>query len=188
MIPTLLIINGISSAGKSSLAHSFQTQSTHQWMRLSLDDFFDMFPTGSNYTDVPYDRFLDAFYKSVAIWAAEGFDLIVDTVFESQRCLEMAQDLLQPYRIYLVALHCPLEEAERREQRRGNRPIGLAQKQFQQVHSYCTYDLELNSYQSSLADNVQKLDNYLNNESTPGAFQDGLHRAGKQTCVPDKIV
>ena len=183
MIPTLLIINGISSAGKSSLAHSFQTQSAHQWMRLSLDDFFDMFPTGANYTKVPYERFLEAFYKSVAIWAAEGFDLIVDTVFESERCLKLAQESLQSYRVYLIALHCPLEEAERREQRRGNRPVGLARKQFQHVHSYCDYDLELNSFDSPSGENVNKLNVYLSNEQQPSAFQASLNQTDPKSSL-----
>lgn len=169
MTPTLLIINGTSSAGKSTLARAFQAQSSRQWMRLALDDFFDMFPPGANYTNVPYERFLDNFYRTVAQWAGDGFDLIVDTVFEREACVQMMLEYLQAFRIYLIGLHCPLAEVERREQARGNRPAGLARQQFQQVHLYTSYDLELSSFQTLPEANVRQVQALL--QTVPRAFR-----------------
>ena len=144
MTASIIILNGTSSAGKSSLARTFQAQSEHQWVRLSIDDCFRAFPAGANLNTVPYERLRRVFYQNIALWASEGFDLIVDTVFEEPGCLCKALRLLQPYQVWLVGLHCPLDELERREAVRGNRPLGLARSQFQTVHSYCGYDLELN--------------------------------------------
>ncbi len=158
MTASIIILNGTSSAGKSSLARTFQAQSEHQWVRLSIDDCFRAFPAGANLNTVPYERLRRVFYQNIALWASEGFDLIVDTVFEEPGCLRKALRLLQPYQVWLVGLHCPLDELERREAVRGNRPLGLARSQFQIVHSYCAYDLELNSHSSEVEDNANAIE------------------------------
>lgn len=175
MSSTIVILNGASSAGKSSLAHAFQAQSSRQWVRLSVDDAFDAFPAGANLHTVPYDRLRRVFYQQIALWAAEGFDLIVDTVFEEPGCVRKVAQHLHPYTVYLVGLHCPLAELQRREAARGNRPVGLAQSQFDIVHSYCSYDLELNSGNENLtAHNAQAVAELL--QQPPHAF-DKLQQA-----------
>jgi len=157
MSPSIILINGTSSAGKSSLARTFQALSNHQWVRLSIDDCFRAFPAGATLHTVPYERLRKVFYQNLALWASEGFDLVIDTVFEEPACLEKTLKFLAPYQVWMVALHCPLEELERREQMRGNRPLGLARSQFKTVHSYCDYDLELNSHTASVEDNAMAI-------------------------------
>lgn len=169
MTASIIIINGTSSAGKSSLARTFQAQTNQQWVRLSIDDCFRAFPAGANLHTVPYERLRRIFYQNTALWAAENFDLIIDTVFEEPACLNKALQALYPYRVWLVALHCPLEELERRERIRGNRPLGLARSQFYKVHSYCSYDLELNSHTTPVEENARALARLLQQE--PRAFQ-----------------
>lgn len=168
MSSTIVLLNGVSSAGKSSLARAFQAQSPRQWVRLSIDDAFRAFPAGSNLNNVPYDRLRRVFYQQIALWAAEGFDLIIDTVFEEPGCARKAVQQLAPYNVYLVALHCPLEELERREVQRGNRPLGLARTQYESVHTYCGYDLELDSYAAALEDNASAVEQLLTRQ--PEAF------------------
>lgn len=177
MTASIIIINGTSSAGKSSLARAFQAQTNHQWVRLSIDDCFRAFPAGANLHTVPYERLRRVFYQNMALWAAEDFDLIIDTVFEEPACLSKALNALQPYRVWLVALHCPLEELERRELVRGNRPLGLARSQFNKVHSYCDYDLELNSHTSPVEENARAIVQLL--EGEPRAFQAQLQLSVK---------
>ena len=183
MSATLVLLNGTSSAGKSSLARTFQAQSERQWVRLSVDDCFRAFPAGANLHTVPYERLRRVFYQNMALWASEGFDLIIDTVFEEPGCLHKALTQLAPYRVWLVALHCPLDELERRERVRGNRPSGLARSQFEKVHSYCAYDLELSSYEAQIEDNARALEKLI--QGTPQVFSRllqeravGLSRAG----------
>lgn len=154
MTATILLINGTSSAGKSSLAWAFQASSEHQWVRLSIDDCFDAFPAGANLHTVPYDRLREVFYQSLKLWADQGFDLIVDAVFEEPGCVDKVLHWLHPYRVYLIGLHCPLEVLEQREVQRANRPLGLARSQYPIVHTYCGYDLEIDSYSAKVEDNV----------------------------------
>jgi chloramphenicol 3-O phosphotransferase len=183
MSSTIIIINGVSSAGKSSLARAFQAQGPEQWVRLSIDDAFRAFPAGANLNNVPYERLRRVFYQQIALWASEGFNLIVDTVFEEPDCVRKAVQQLHPYGAYLVALHCPLDELERREIQRGNRPLGLARSQYEYAHTYCAYDLELDSHSASVEDNAQAITALLDQKALAfsqlqAAFPLSVRRAG----------
>jgi chloramphenicol 3-O phosphotransferase len=47
--------------------------------------------------------------------------------------------------VFLVGVHCPLEELERRERARGDRGVGDARRDLETVHTFCAYDLEVDS-------------------------------------------
>ncbi len=186
MSSTIVLLNGVSSAGKSSLARAFQAQSPRQWVRLSIDDAFRAFPAGANLNNVPYDRLRRVFYQQIALWAAEGFDLIIDTVFEEPDCARKVTQQLSDYNVYLIALHCPLEELERREIQRGNRPLGLARTQYESVHTYCDYDLELDSYAVATEENAIAVENLL--KQTPEAFKHLQTKlAGRPYLKPSRL-
>ena len=51
--------------------------------------------------------------------------------------------MLGPFDVHFVDLHCPLKELERREPARGDRRIGDARRDFETIHEFVKYDLEL---------------------------------------------
>jgi chloramphenicol 3-O phosphotransferase len=53
--------------------------------------------------------------------------------------------LLSPFDVYFVGVHCPLDELERRERARGDRRIGDARNDFDTIHEFAIYDIELES-------------------------------------------
>jgi chloramphenicol 3-O phosphotransferase len=55
--------------------------------------------------------------------------------------------LLAPFDVFFVGLHCPVSELEKRELRRGDRPAGDARRDYDIVHAFCTYDIEMDSTQ-----------------------------------------
>lgn len=50
---------------------------------------------------------------------------------------------LRGHEVFLVGLHCPVAELERRERLRGDRGAGDARRDAETVHTFMTYDLEL---------------------------------------------
>lgn len=48
-------------------------------------------------------------------------------------------------RVFFVQLYCEIEELERREAAREDRPPGLARRQFDAVYSFNDYDLWIDS-------------------------------------------
>ena len=65
-------------------------------------------------------------------------------------------ELLSGFDVFLVGLHCPVEELERREAVRGDRRVGDARRDAQTVHTFTGYDLEL-SCMTPLEENVTRI-------------------------------
>jgi chloramphenicol 3-O phosphotransferase len=79
--------------------------------------------------------------------AHAGNDVVMDYVFSEPWRLSDCLQAFEGLRVVFVGVHCQLEELERRELERGDREIGLAQSQFDVVHSFGEYDIEVNSDQ-----------------------------------------
>lgn len=78
--------------------------------------------------------------------------------------------LLNPFDVFFVGLHCPLEILEQREALRGDRRIGDAKADFESTHSFGSYDLELDSTQTA-TDNARRLLRSWEARTGPSAFQ-----------------
>jgi chloramphenicol 3-O phosphotransferase len=93
-----------------------------------------------------------AFNRSLPNLAECGFPLIIDYVMESPVWLKECVEALSSHSVYFIGVKCPLEELERREQARGDRQIGFARWQYDRVHQYGAYDLEIDTFQSTPED------------------------------------
>ena len=87
----------------------------------------------------------DATFAIAMTAANAGFDVVVDTVFERRDCFDSARRALASTRHFYVAVTCSVNELEEREKARGNRPLGLAQRQHAAVFYDVPYALELDT-------------------------------------------
>jgi chloramphenicol 3-O phosphotransferase len=85
--------------------------------------------------------------------------------------------LLQGFDVFFVGLHCPLPELERRERKRGDRKIGEAKTDYQTIHTFCTYDIEIDST-NDLSQNVEKVITAWKVRQRPSAFEKMAERLG----------
>ena len=161
----IILLNGTSSAGKTSVAKALQ----HRWDRpllaIGIDTVVYALPgrwlnppgwhevfvyTGSGdslrITAGPLgDRLVAGLHRSVAALAGEGFDVVVDHVLLSAAWVADAAVALAPHRVLSVGVRCPLAEVVRREAARGDRTLGQARAQFEVVHAYAGYDIEVDT-------------------------------------------
>ena len=153
---TIILLNGTSSAGKTSIAKALQRVMDAPYLHVPIDSFEDMMPErdifgepGSPEWQPLFNRMLSGFHHSVAALAAAGSNLVVDHLLvqgvEPQNWLTECVELLTPYTVYFIGVHCPLEELRRRELARGDRGIGQAERQLGRVHRHGVYDLELDT-------------------------------------------
>lgn len=174
----IIFLNGVSSLGKTSMAKLLQAQLPDPYLHVCIDSFEEMLP--DRYEDgeefawpVLFPRMLSGFHHSIAAMAAAGSNLIVDhiTVFREgwpSSLLECAY-LLMPFRAYLVGVHCPLDELERREQTREGRVSGTAARQFARVHRHAVYDLEVDTSLASPEECAQQITTLIAS-AEPAAF------------------
>lgn len=152
--PLIILLNGVSSAGKTSISNVLRCTLDEPYLQVSLDAFEDMLPDryqegGPFAWGALFPRMLAGFHRSLAALAGAGNNLLVDHVMVHREgwasTLADCLTVLAPFSVYFVAVHCPLDELERREQARGDRFIGTAARQYPLVHLHRRYDVEVNT-------------------------------------------
>jgi chloramphenicol 3-O phosphotransferase len=153
-LPSIIFLNGVSSSGKTTIARLLQQALPAPYLHVQLDSFEQMLPDrydegGAFEWTALFPLLLSGFHRSIAELAGAGSNLIVDHVAVYREgwpstLIECAY-LLAPFQAYLVGVHCPLDELLRREQARGNREAGTAARQFERVHHYGDYDIEVDT-------------------------------------------
>lgn len=180
----IILLNGASSSGKSSLARAVQARIEEPFWHISIDHLRDsgVLPTarirsGEFQWTAMRDAFFEGFEQSLLAYVRCGNNLVVEHIMESRAWLLRLAGLLAGQDVFFVGLHCDLGELERREAARGDRRIGDARRDFHQVHSYCRYDAELDSAVAPEA-NADRLIAAWRSRATPSAFQRLLAEAG----------
>lgn len=162
--PAIILLNGSSSAGKSTLARALQRRLAPQPVVMSLDAFvFGQLPP--TWHDTPHGVYFSkdrdgavsinlgpggramvrAFHRSVAVMADCGLTVIVDDVlFEPWLLLDWLE-ASAGREVYFIGVHCELGEAERREIARGDRQPGQIRSHFEQVHAHAEYDFTVDT-------------------------------------------
>ncbi len=131
----IIILNGVSSSGKTTLAKTIQDRSPIPLYRLDIDDFILMSPDKFNdYENGDFSvqyKFASKFFYVVKLYSDLGFDLIVPYMFfKNSEPLQDFKVLLKDYPVFVANISCPVEELEKREIKRGNRKIGSAEEQL----------------------------------------------------------
>ena len=161
----IIFLNGVSSAGKSSIAKSLQSILDAAYLHVGIDQFIEMMPEkyighpqGINFktlntngypmveisTGEVGNKVMNGMRHAIAALAHQGNNLIIDEVIIGNEMEEYTQ-LLSPFQVFHVGVFADLEAIEERERKRKDRRIGLARWQYNRVHQKKTYDLEVNT-------------------------------------------
>jgi chloramphenicol 3-O phosphotransferase len=149
MNPDVILLNGTSSAGKSSLAQALQRRAGIPLYHASLDTFTDMF-LWEAITD-PVERQhchtfgVDNFHRALALFAAGSYGLVVDHLILWPEWDTATRAALAHRHVTFVGVHCPLPVLLARERARPDRAPGLAERQLVHVHRNQTYDFEVDT-------------------------------------------
>lgn len=149
----IILLNGASSAGKSTLCGALQAELTVPFLQFSLDFFMfnsKVLPKRRDQTG-PFSwplirpKLFEGFFNCLAGLANAGNNVLTDYIIESQEQLQQLTQKLGRLDVFLVGVHCPLPELERREKLRGDRGIGDAKRDLETVHTFTKYDFEVDS-------------------------------------------
>ncbi|HET9109447.1 MAG TPA: chloramphenicol phosphotransferase CPT [Ktedonobacterales bacterium] len=156
----VILLNGGSSSGKTTIALSLQEILPDAWLRLSIDTLVDAMPRrlltsesglefGADGSVRPGNEFrlLElAWMHGIAAMARAGAHVIVDDVFVSGvAARDRWQTALADLSVLWVGVRCDPATAAAREHARGDRITGMAQLQAQTVHAGIVYDLEVDT-------------------------------------------
>jgi len=146
----IVILNGPSSSGKTTISQAVRDLRGLDCAVVSIDQFYSSIHSQKENNWSLFYSLTEVLFTSVAAFANQGFDVVVDSVFERPKCIEASLYALKNMHVSFVGLRCPTDILERREQARKNRPIGLARDQSRRIHGDCVYDLILDTSELSV--------------------------------------
>lgn len=145
----IIIINGPSSSGKSTLALALQQQLDSPFIRFSFDLFLDhkslpieQIRRQQFSWDLMRPAVFTGLHQCLPALASAGNNIIFDHIIETKEWLHNLISLVADFDVFFVGLHCSLPELERREMLRSNRRQGEAFADYQTVHTITSYDLK----------------------------------------------
>jgi chloramphenicol 3-O phosphotransferase len=172
----IIIINGPSSSGKTTLALALQKQLDIPFIRFSFDLFIDhkAFPSeqiknGKFSWEQMRPSVFRGLHQCLPALTTAGNNIIFDHIIETKAWLYELISLISDLDVFFVGVHCSLPELERRETQRGDRRRGEARQDFETVHSLPTYDLVIDS-EHPLEDNVTLLIQAWKERKRPSAL------------------
>ncbi|GAA1944933.1 chloramphenicol phosphotransferase CPT [Kitasatospora viridis] len=160
MTHRVIVLNGGSSTGKTTLARALQQVLPEAWLWIGVDAFVEALPPAlqdsTEGLEVAADgavtvgaRFREleaAWMAGVAAMVRAGAKVVIDEVFlggaASQQRWARALDGLD---VFWVGVRCDPATAAARELARGDRAPGMAAGQAELVHRGVRYDLEVDT-------------------------------------------
>lgn len=171
----VILLNGCSSAGKTTLALALQNLLPEPYQHVALDQFRDGMPgrvrglnsppgdpgasglnvvpgelNGEWVTHIQFgdygERVLAAMRRTVATLSELGCNVIVDDLLFKRDYLEDYAAVLDPQKTWFIGVKCSIEVISEREALRLGRFPGTAKAHFEQVHEHgIDYDLEVDT-------------------------------------------
>ncbi len=170
----IIVLNGVSSSGKTTLAKAIQETFSEPYIRLSIDDFINMMPEKIIKTDLG-----NTVYKSqtimlqaITMLSDAGTNVVVDNVMLTYfQTLKQYVTALHNYPVLLVKVDCPTHELRRREAERGDRNIGQGEGQVNDLEPQSLYDIAVNTFMNTTAECVSFIEKKLASSDVVSAMQ-----------------
>lgn len=170
----IILLNGVSSVGKTTLAKTLQERLSDPFYLMDVDTFVGMAP--EKYHKIEgisvQHKFVSKMFHAIKLFSDLGFDLVVPFIFmNGANLLEEWVTMLHVYPVLFVHVTCSVEELRRREKERGNRGIGEAEAQLSLLVPQDTYDITVDTYSLSVEECADKIIELIDNPENFKAFK-----------------
>jgi len=196
----IILLNGSSSSGKTTLSHALQKAFKEPYQHIALDQFRDGMPgryrglnsphgtpgsEGLNIVPVDLDggrvteiRFgemgknmLKAMRRAIRTFVLEGQNVIIDDILFEMDFLRDYLYVLKDIEVLFVGVRCALETVNARERTRSGRFPGTATSHFEIVHHNLGYDLEVDTRLSSPESCALQIVEFMQTQTGNCAFE-----------------
>lgn len=195
----IILLNGPSSAGKTTLAITLQQMLPEPYQHIALDQFRDGMagryrglnaPDGTsgaqglNVVPVSHEtgpvadvRFgevgrqvLRGMRRAIAAFAREGNNVIIDDLMLEPDFLFDYLDVMAEFYVLFVGVKCSLDVLNAREAKRAGRLPGTARSHFDRVHGSGIYDVEVDTSIATPHACAREILDRLHDPEPPTAF------------------
>ena len=160
--PELILLNGPSSAGKSSIAKALRQKlnDSDSSAVISLDDYLQMSASEPIWEDDVFS-IMPRMCEDISTALRDGKMVIIDHVITSARIYRALINAADGFQMKTVLVSCDVETLRRRENERGDRCAGSAESSLRYLYPKTGYDLCVDSGEASPAALAEKIINSL---------------------------
>lgn len=155
----LLLLNGPSSAGKSTIANELRQQLRLYGTNLiviSIDDYMRISTDEEIWEDDVFEIMPDI-CRDISMALQQGKWVVVDHVITSARIYDAVLEAAAGFKMMTVLVTCRLETLRKREMKRGNRFAGTAEASSLYLYPKEGYDLRIDSEASEPAASAKRI-------------------------------
>lgn len=192
MTGTVIVLNGTSSAGKTTLAKAIQAVSVEPYQLIAFDQFRDGLAdrfrginapegtpgaAGLNVVAAPHERTVKAYielgmqglamlrgmHRAIASFANTGHHVVVDHFVNHEDAAADLLTVLEDLNPTLVRVVCDGNELRRRERLRPGRFPGTAETQRDIMNRCLAYDMTVDSTHASATDLARRVLEFVAN-------------------------
>lgn len=187
----IVLLNGTSSSGKTSISNELLTQIDIPFQHLSFDSFINgLFHSYKDFINSTYpsietkgaedgqlvnqilaNPLISLYYSTIKLFSAMGNNVVVDSVIGNDQWFNTCIELFSDHPVIFVVVKCSKEELARREQLRGDREVGLASSQYDNVYCFNEYDLEFNTEIMRSSECANEILNFIKSNKEYTAFK-----------------
>ncbi|MCL2813602.1 MAG: chloramphenicol phosphotransferase CPT family protein [Oscillospiraceae bacterium] len=154
----IIYLEGVSSSGKTTLARTLQTRLPEPFFLLSGDMFWEMSPNNGikptiYESNVIFSKVDLITRNTLKLFSDLGIDFIIDFVPVRGGFTK----ILYENPVLYVNVFCPIEELRRREKERGDRQIGLAESQLDEMFPQAEYDITVDTFNNTPEECADKI-------------------------------
>jgi chloramphenicol 3-O phosphotransferase len=198
---TLIILNGGSSAGKTTLGKALQDAMEECYLLLGIDAFWFTLPPrqldlnrvepdyyswdvtiedGLEYFKVTpgpiLDRVMEGRYRGIRQFLDLGFKVVADDVIWKRDWLLQALEIFDSYRVFFVGVYVSDAEGARREIARGDRHAGWDRGSARFAHHDAIYDFTVDTTDHDPRQCALEIKRALADHARPKAFDEMRRR------------
>ena len=150
-LPLAILLNGPSSAGKSTLVGALQNRFRTMFLGFGIDSILYALPPADlaamkagrpiNREGYTYDLLVEAHHAAIRAVLESGCRVIVDTALLRPAHRIGFDTAVKGFDTFRIGVTCNPDELDRRERERGDRPIGSGRREAGIVHDEMLYDL-----------------------------------------------
>ncbi|MFA6263688.1 MAG: hypothetical protein WCW33_04340 [Candidatus Babeliales bacterium] len=184
---TVIILNGPSSVGKTSIIKAFQAKQPTPWLGTGIDHLYIgvipphwlddkpehhaiMTTTTVSDQEGPIvtavfgpegQKVIKGMHRAIAAYAHAGNNVIVDYIQYDPAWITDLKEALHGVKTIWVGVTASLASIQQREKKRGTSPEGHARSHYHTVHQGMTYDLMINTDSSMPEQSANQIIKFL---------------------------
>jgi chloramphenicol 3-O phosphotransferase len=197
---TVIVLNGPSAAGKTSIQKLLQERMTEPYMAMGIDSILvgmlpsryflgqaedrhqvlyaesstsaDGHPLFTLHFGPKGRRVMSGMHRAIAAFASAGNNIVVDYILYERAWLADLAAALAGVTAYFVGVRIPLASLEERERTRATSPVGHARSHYDEVHAHERYDLEVDTSRATPEACAGEIIEHIRTTPRPAAFAD----------------